>query len=129
MPSGKYGPPHHREEKMQQLEEISQNEGVAISVEVNNIWRDNAQMDDRKMDLRKALEIPSPFLKLTIQQTEKLAGESDEDMELPQAIEKVLDFKSEQAPMISVEPDAVAQPVAVREEKGSSNVPLIFADD
>ncbi|GFX01626.1 hypothetical protein TNCV_3971261 [Trichonephila clavipes] len=58
---------------------------------------------------------------------------SDEDMEVPQAIEKVLVFKSEQVQMFSADPDAVAQPVAVEEEKGlsrdSSDVPLIFAED
>ncbi|GFW76174.1 splicing factor 3B subunit 2 [Trichonephila clavipes] len=54
-------------------------------------------------------------------------------MEVPQAIEKVLVFKSEQVQMLSVDPDTVAQPVTVEEEKGlsrdSSNVPLISAED
>ncbi|GFY64578.1 hypothetical protein TNIN_98521 [Trichonephila inaurata madagascariensis] len=58
---------------------------------------------------------------------------SDEDMEIPQATEKALAFKSERAQLLSVDPDAVAQPVAVEEEKGlsrdSSNVPLISAED
>ncbi|GFR29025.1 hypothetical protein TNCT_475551 [Trichonephila clavata] len=38
---------------------------------------------------------------------------SGEDMEVPQAIEKVLVFKGERAQMLSVNPDAVAQPVIV----------------
>ncbi|GFY62589.1 hypothetical protein TNIN_128201 [Trichonephila inaurata madagascariensis] len=54
---------------------------------------------------------------------------SSEDMKVSQEIEKVLAFKSERAQMLSVDPDVVAQPVAVEEEKGlsrdSSNVPLI----
>ncbi|GFR26507.1 hypothetical protein TNCT_55091 [Trichonephila clavata] len=41
--------------------------------------------------------------------------------------------KSERAKMLSVDPDAVAQPVAIGEEKylsrDSFNVPPIFADD
>ncbi|GFT36403.1 uncharacterized protein TNCV_4271661 [Trichonephila clavipes] len=58
---------------------------------------------------------------------------SDEDMELPQAIEKVLAFKSEHAYMLSVDPDVVAQPVAVGKEKGLSGdsfiTPLKSAED
>ncbi|GFY70110.1 hypothetical protein TNIN_455511 [Trichonephila inaurata madagascariensis] len=58
---------------------------------------------------------------------------SDEDMEVPQAIKKVLVFKSEQVQMLSADLDAVSQPVAVEEEKGlsrnSSSVPLISAED
>ncbi|GFW58397.1 hypothetical protein TNCV_2635671 [Trichonephila clavipes] len=57
----------------------------------------------------------------------------DEDMKVPQAIEKVLVFKSERVQIFSVDPDAVAQPVTVEEEKGlsmdSSNVRLISAED
>ncbi|GFY63751.1 hypothetical protein TNIN_341921 [Trichonephila inaurata madagascariensis] len=49
------------------------------------------------------------------------------------AYEEVLIFKSEQAQILSVDPDAVAQPVVVEEEKGlsrnSSNVPPISAED
>ncbi|GFR30035.1 hypothetical protein TNCT_26811 [Trichonephila clavata] len=40
---------------------------------------------------------------------------SDEDMEIPQTIEEVLVFKGERAQMLSVNPDAVAQPVVVGE--------------
>ncbi|GFY70962.1 uncharacterized protein TNIN_239621 [Trichonephila inaurata madagascariensis] len=58
---------------------------------------------------------------------------SDEDMEVPQAIEKVLALRSEQVQMLSADPDAVAQPVTVEEEKNSSrdssNVPSIFSKD
>ncbi|GFY71716.1 hypothetical protein TNIN_13931 [Trichonephila inaurata madagascariensis] len=43
---------------------------------------------------------------------------SDKDMELPQATEKVLPLESERAKMLSVGPDALAQPDTVREEKG-----------
>ncbi|GFT85321.1 hypothetical protein TNCV_497441 [Trichonephila clavipes] len=54
-------------------------------------------------------------------------------MEAPQAIKKVLVFKSVRAQLLSVHPDAVAQPVAVGEEKGlsgdSSIVLLNFAED
>ncbi|GFY48835.1 splicing factor 3B subunit 2 [Trichonephila inaurata madagascariensis] len=43
---------------------------------------------------------------------------SDEDMELPQTTEKVFPLESERAKMLSVCPEAVAQPVTVPEEKG-----------
>ncbi|GFQ77104.1 hypothetical protein TNCT_494471 [Trichonephila clavata] len=56
----------------------------------------------------------------------------DDDMELPQATEKVL-LKAERAKMLSVDADAVAQPVTIGEEKGlprdSFNVPPISAAD
>ncbi|GFX55671.1 uncharacterized protein TNCV_269591 [Trichonephila clavipes] len=42
----------------------------------------------------------------------------NEDMELPQGTEEALPLKSERAHMISVIPDAVAQPVIVGEKKG-----------
>ncbi|GFX97573.1 uncharacterized protein TNCV_2841331 [Trichonephila clavipes] len=54
---------------------------------------------------------------------------SDEDMELPQAAERVLPLESERAKMPSVAPDAVAQPDTVPEEKGFSRVLLISADE
>ncbi|GFR22371.1 uncharacterized protein TNCT_294671 [Trichonephila clavata] len=58
---------------------------------------------------------------------------SDEDMEVPQTIEKVLVFKGERAQMLSVNPEPVAQPVIVGEGKGlsrdSSKVTLISVDN
>ncbi|GFY57147.1 hypothetical protein TNIN_425481 [Trichonephila inaurata madagascariensis] len=60
---------------------------------------------------------------------------SDEYMDLPQGIEKVHPLKNERAHILSVVPDAVAQPVTVGEEKGlprnslSSSEPLISADE
>ncbi|GFY78456.1 uncharacterized protein TNIN_353221 [Trichonephila inaurata madagascariensis] len=54
---------------------------------------------------------------------------SDKDMELPQATEKVLPLESERAKMLSVCPDALAQPDTVREEKGLPRVLLISADE
>ncbi|GFY47524.1 splicing factor 3B subunit 2 [Trichonephila inaurata madagascariensis] len=54
---------------------------------------------------------------------------SDEDMELPQTTEKVLPLESERAKMLSVGPDAVAQPVTVTEEKGLPRVLLISANE
>ncbi|GFR03191.1 splicing factor 3B subunit 2 [Trichonephila clavata] len=66
------------------------------------------------------------------EQKQFLKGKSDEDMEVPQAIEKVLVFKGERAQKLSVNPDAVAQPVIVGEGKSLSRdlskVPLIPAD-
>ncbi|GFW03277.1 splicing factor 3B subunit 2 [Trichonephila clavipes] len=54
-------------------------------------------------------------------------------MELPQGIEKVFPLKSEGAHMLSVDPDAVAQPITVGEEKGfprdSSDKHLISEDE
>ncbi|GFW38776.1 hypothetical protein TNCV_3881431 [Trichonephila clavipes] len=60
---------------------------------------------------------------LLSEEQEKL---SDEDMEVLQAIEKVLVFKSERAQMLSVDPDAVAQLVAVEEEKGLSRDSFMY---
>ncbi|GFV35264.1 uncharacterized protein TNCV_3202961 [Trichonephila clavipes] len=54
---------------------------------------------------------------------------SDEDMELPQATERVLPLESERAEMLSVDADAVAQPVTVPEEKGLPRVLLVSADE
>ncbi|GFW09958.1 uncharacterized protein TNCV_4207231 [Trichonephila clavipes] len=54
---------------------------------------------------------------------------SDEDMELPQATERVLPLESERAQMPRVGPDAMAQPVTVPEEKCLSRALLIFADE
>ncbi|GFY67343.1 uncharacterized protein TNIN_162731 [Trichonephila inaurata madagascariensis] len=54
---------------------------------------------------------------------------SDEDMELPQATEKVLPLESERAKMLSVGPDAVAQLVTVPKEKGLPRVLLISANE
>ncbi|GFY76289.1 hypothetical protein TNIN_421221 [Trichonephila inaurata madagascariensis] len=49
---------------------------------------------------------------------------SDEDMELPQATEKVLPLESERAKMLSVGPDVVAQPVTVPEKKVEAGAEL-----
>ncbi|GFW22693.1 hypothetical protein TNCV_2765051 [Trichonephila clavipes] len=49
-----------------------------------------------------------------------------EDMEVSQEIEKVLAFKSERAQMLSVDPDVVAQTVAVEEEKRLSRDHLMY---
>ncbi|GFY76799.1 uncharacterized protein TNIN_89671 [Trichonephila inaurata madagascariensis] len=54
---------------------------------------------------------------------------SDEDMELPQTTEKILPLESERAKMLSVGPDALAQPDTVREEKGLPRVLLISANE
>ncbi|GFQ83591.1 splicing factor 3B subunit 2 [Trichonephila clavata] len=67
------------------------------------------------------------------EQKQFLKEKSDEAMEVPQAIEKGLVFKSERAKMLCVNPDAVAQPAIVGEIKGlsrdSSKVPLIPANN
>ncbi|GFX58820.1 splicing factor 3B subunit 2 [Trichonephila clavipes] len=54
---------------------------------------------------------------------------SDEDMELPQATEKVIPLESERAKMLSVGPDAMAQPVTAPEEKCLPRALLISADE
>ncbi|PRD33760.1 UNVERIFIED_CONTAM: Splicing factor 3B subunit 2, partial [Trichonephila clavipes] len=54
---------------------------------------------------------------------------SDEDIELPQTTERVIPLDSERAKMLSLGPDAVAQPVAVPKEKGLPRVLLISADE
>ncbi|GFV20326.1 uncharacterized protein TNCV_4140891 [Trichonephila clavipes] len=53
----------------------------------------------------------------------------DEDMGSPQVTEKVLPPESERAKMLSVNPDVLAQPDTIREEKGLSRVLLNFADE
>ncbi|GFW36234.1 uncharacterized protein TNCV_4930961 [Trichonephila clavipes] len=50
---------------------------------------------------------------------------SDEDMEVPQAIEKVLVFKGEQVQTLSADQYAVAQSVAVEKEKEEISVDVI----
>ncbi|GFV99529.1 splicing factor 3B subunit 2 [Trichonephila clavipes] len=54
---------------------------------------------------------------------------SDEDMELPQATERIIPLESERAKMLSVGPDAMAQPVTVPEEKCLPRALLISADE
>ncbi|GFV65727.1 uncharacterized protein TNCV_4153631 [Trichonephila clavipes] len=54
---------------------------------------------------------------------------SDEDKELPQVTKRVLPLESERAQMLSVDPDALAQPDTVREEKGLSRIQLISVDE
>ncbi|GFX24408.1 uncharacterized protein TNCV_992241 [Trichonephila clavipes] len=54
---------------------------------------------------------------------------SDEDMELPQATERVIPLESERAKMLNMGPDDVAQPVTVPEEKCLPRVLLISADE
>ncbi|GFW45219.1 uncharacterized protein TNCV_717211 [Trichonephila clavipes] len=53
---------------------------------------------------------------------------SDEDMELPQATERV-PLESERAKMLGVGPDAMVQPVTVPEEKCLPRALLISADE
>ncbi|GFU25747.1 uncharacterized protein TNCV_5103481 [Trichonephila clavipes] len=54
---------------------------------------------------------------------------SDEDMELPQATERVIPLESERAKMLIVGPDAMTQPVTVLEEKCLPRAQLISADE
>ncbi|GFV97222.1 uncharacterized protein TNCV_161911 [Trichonephila clavipes] len=60
---------------------------------------------------------------------EKGSEKSDEDMEFTQVTERVLPLESERAKMLSVDPDALAQPDTVREEKGLPRVQLLSADE
>ncbi|GFY29088.1 uncharacterized protein TNCV_4722161 [Trichonephila clavipes] len=50
-------------------------------------------------------------------------------MELPQATERFIPLESERAKMLSVGPDAMAQPVTVPEEKCLPRALLISADE
>ncbi|GFT43687.1 hypothetical protein TNCV_1554691 [Trichonephila clavipes] len=64
---------------------------------------------------------------------EEMRTEKLDDTELPEATERVLPLESERAKMLSVAPDAVAQPVTVPEKKGlprnSFSEPLISTDE
>ncbi|GFS75444.1 uncharacterized protein TNCV_2968071 [Trichonephila clavipes] len=53
----------------------------------------------------------------------------NEDMELPQATERVIPLESERAKMLNVGPDAMAQPVTVLEERCLPRALLISADE
>ncbi|GFT29176.1 uncharacterized protein TNCV_3587801 [Trichonephila clavipes] len=53
----------------------------------------------------------------------------NEDMELPQATERVIPLESERAKRLNVGPDAMAQPVTVSEEKCLPRALLISADE
>ncbi|GFX73852.1 DUF1758 domain-containing protein [Trichonephila clavipes] len=54
---------------------------------------------------------------------------SNEDMELPQATERVIPLESKRAKMLSVGPDAMAHPVTVPEEKCLPRALLISVDE
>ncbi|GFW25790.1 splicing factor 3B subunit 2 [Trichonephila clavipes] len=55
---------------------------------------------------------------------------SDEDMELPQATERIIPLESERAKMLNMGPDDVAQPVTVPEEKCLPRaLPLLISAD
>ncbi|GFT52670.1 uncharacterized protein TNCV_3765531 [Trichonephila clavipes] len=53
----------------------------------------------------------------------------NEDMELPQATERVIPLESELAKILNVGPDAMAQPVTVPEERCLPRALLISADE
>ncbi|GFQ89761.1 hypothetical protein TNCT_542601 [Trichonephila clavata] len=92
------------------------------------------QVEEHKMRMKAEKQkcLQEERCKRMEEQKQFLKQKSDEDREVPQAIEKVLVFKGERAQMLSVNPDAVAQPVTVGEGKGlsrdSSKVPLIPVD-
>ncbi|GFS56536.1 uncharacterized protein TNCV_4303281 [Trichonephila clavipes] len=65
-------------------------------------------------------------ISLNICDTEKSINE---DMELPQATERVIPLESERAKRLNVGPDAMAQPVTVPEEKCLPRALLISADE
>ncbi|GFR11504.1 uncharacterized protein TNCT_119051 [Trichonephila clavata] len=78
-----------------------------------------------KAEKRKCLQ--EERCKRIEEQKQFLKEKSDEDMEVPQSIEKILVFKGERAQMLTVNPDAVAQPVIFGEgfSRDSSKVPLM----
>ncbi|GFS33299.1 hypothetical protein TNIN_221581 [Trichonephila inaurata madagascariensis] len=93
---------------------------------------------EHKMRMKEEQKcLPEERCKRIYEQNQLLREEqekcSDEDIEVPQAIEKVLVSKSEQVQTFIADPDAVAQPFAAEEEKDlsrdSSHVPLISAED
>ncbi|GFQ85908.1 hypothetical protein TNCT_708501 [Trichonephila clavata] len=71
----------------------------------------------RRMKAEKQKCLQEERCKRMKEQKRFLKGKSNEDMEVPQAIEKVLVSKGERAEMLSVNPDAVAQPVTVGKER------------
>ncbi|GFW87427.1 hypothetical protein TNCV_1300721 [Trichonephila clavipes] len=78
--------------------------------------------EERKTSMKEEQKyLPEERCKRMNEQNQLLNEEqeklSDEDMEVPQAIEKVLLLKDEQAQMRSADQYAVAQPVAVEKER------------
>ncbi|GFQ66396.1 splicing factor 3B subunit 2 [Trichonephila clavata] len=130
------------EKRCKAQEERKMNERIALEEETRlekERWLVQEQMQQvqEKHKMRMKAEKQKCSLEERCKRMEELKQflkqESDEDMEVPQAIEKVLVFKGERAQMLSVNPDAVAQPVIVGEGKGlsrdSSKVPLIPANN
>ncbi|GFU95541.1 hypothetical protein TNCV_3542861 [Trichonephila clavipes] len=120
------------EEERQKIEEERRmNERIALEEEMRlkkeaKAVEERRKIEERRMNERIALEEEIRWKerwlwksKCDIDKQEKL---SDEDAEVPQAIEKVLLFKSEQ-----VHTDAVAQPLAV--EEGKENTPVDVRKD
>ncbi|GFV82345.1 uncharacterized protein TNCV_3443351 [Trichonephila clavipes] len=102
--------------------------------EVELPWKGDNNESSDKLNLEKR-RLESPMRKMQsvfdTSACERRNGseKSDEDMELPQATERVLPLESERAKMLSVGPDYMAQSVTVPEEKGLSRVQLISADE
>ncbi|GFW47477.1 uncharacterized protein TNCV_4537671 [Trichonephila clavipes] len=104
--------------------------------EVELPWkRDSVELSDN-LNLEKR-QLGSPMRKMQsdkgvrlVHVKEEMGSEkSDEDMELPQATERFIPLESERAKMLSVSPDAMAQPVTVPEEKCLPRVLPISVDE
>ncbi|GFY53132.1 hypothetical protein TNIN_187281 [Trichonephila inaurata madagascariensis] len=103
------------------------NKRIALEEEVilkKERWLVEEQMrhvqEEHKMRMKEQKRFQEERCKRMDEQNHLLNEEqekSNEDMEVPQAIEKILVFKSERAQILSVDPDAVVQPVAVRKKR------------
>ncbi|GFV08504.1 uncharacterized protein TNCV_2937201 [Trichonephila clavipes] len=86
--------------------------------------------EERKTSMKEEQKCLPERCKRTMNEQNKLLNEepekfSDEDMEVPQAIEKILVFKGEQVQTRSADQYAVAQSVAVEKEKEEISVDVI----
>ncbi|GFY71433.1 retrovirus-related Pol polyprotein from transposon opus [Trichonephila inaurata madagascariensis] len=109
------------EERLMMEEERRMNERIALEEEMR-LKKERWLVEEQIRPVQKEHKM---------RMTEKQKCLPEERCE--KADEEVLVFKSERAQIFNVDPDVVAQPVSVEEEKGlsrnSSNVPPISAED
>ncbi|GFW91264.1 uncharacterized protein TNCV_736791 [Trichonephila clavipes] len=84
---------------------------------------------NKSFTTKQKIVIDASAFERRVLKEEKGSEKSDEDMELPQATERVIPLESERAKVLSVGPDAMAQPVTVPEEKCLPRALLLSTDE
>ncbi|GFU83079.1 uncharacterized protein TNCV_65491 [Trichonephila clavipes] len=114
----------HENENRQEIEKIKLSQ-----LEKNALFSSPSDNKNEFLTTKQQIVFDVGACERRVLKEEMGSEKSEEDMELPQAIEKVLPLESGRARMLSVGPDAVAQPVTVPEEKDLPGVLLISADE